>query len=95
MEETLDKALDRLFPGGPQRHQPTAPVEEPGAPPPSPTATPSAPQAPPAGMDALAAEARTVYERALKAQREGNWALYGEEIKRLGEVLDKMARQKR
>ncbi len=23
----------------------------------------------------------------MKAQREGNWALYGEEIKRLGEVL--------
>ena len=27
----------------------------------------------------------------MKAQREGNWALYGEEIKRLGEVLAKMS----
>jgi hypothetical protein len=30
------------------------------------------------------------YERALQAQREGNWALYGDEIKRLGEVLGRM-----
>jgi len=26
----------------------------------------------------------------LKAQREGNWALYGEEIERLGEMIGKM-----
>jgi len=26
----------------------------------------------------------------MKAQREGNWALYGEEIKQLGEVLQRM-----
>ena len=30
----------------------------------------------------------------MKAQREGNWALYGEEIKRLGEVLEKLSRQR-
>ena len=29
----------------------------------------------------------------MKAQREGNWALYGEEIKKLGEVLAQMAKR--
>ena len=29
---------------------------------------------------------------ALQAQREGNWALYGEEIRKLGEVLARMRR---
>ena len=38
----------------------------------------------------LAQEAREVYERALEAQRAGDWAKYGEEIKRLGEILEKM-----
>ncbi len=44
---------------------------------------------------ALASEARDHYQRALQAQREGNWALYGEEIRKLGEVLDRLARGKR
>jgi uncharacterized membrane protein (UPF0182 family) len=45
----------------------------------------------------LAVQARDHYQRALDAQRQGNWALYGEEIKRLGEVLGRMeaARQQR
>lgn len=43
----------------------------------------------------LAAEADTHYQRALKAQREGNWALYGEELKRLGEVLERMKKSSR
>ena len=33
------------------------------------------------------------YRRALQAQRDGNWALYGEEIRRLGEVLDQMSKE--
>jgi uncharacterized membrane protein (UPF0182 family) len=83
MEETLDAAIDRLFPGGRSRQAPahaapqaTAPAEV--------TSTPAA------DLAALAAEARAHYERALQAQREGNWALYGEEIKQLGAVLQKM-----
>jgi uncharacterized protein len=42
------------------------------------------------GMTALAAEARAVYERAIAAQKAGDWAEYGEEIRRLGEILAKM-----
>ena len=37
--------------------------------------------------------AREHYQRAVQAQRDGNWALYGEEIRRLGEVLDQMDRR--
>ena len=29
----------------------------------------------------------------MKAQREGNWALYGEEIKRLGEMLAQLSKR--
>jgi hypothetical protein len=38
----------------------------------------------------LAEEASATYERALAAQRAGDWAKYGEEIRRLGELLKKM-----
>jgi uncharacterized protein len=82
MEETLDQALDRLFPReGGQPPSPPARVE-------GNIDTPVT-QAP---RDALAVRAREHYERAMKAQREGNWALYGEEIRQLGEVLGQMGR---
>ena len=45
-----------------------------------------------ADVAALAAQAHAHYQRALEAQRAGNWALYGEELKRLGEILEKMRR---
>ena len=38
----------------------------------------------------LAATARGHYQAALTAQREGDWARYGEEIRKLGEVLARM-----
>jgi hypothetical protein len=44
----------------------------------------------PQGMTALAVEAQATYERALAAQKAGDWARYGEEIRRLGEILAKM-----
>ncbi len=84
MEETLDAAIDRLFPGAGARQPSSGPV---------PQAAPQTvpPGQPPAATADLAAQARAHYERAMQAQREGNWALYGEEIKKLGEVLEKMA----
>jgi uncharacterized membrane protein (UPF0182 family) len=87
MEETLDAALDRLFPGDGTRKPPADEAPE--------TAGPEAPAPRPEAGDlaGLAAQARAHYERAVQAQREGNWALYGEEIKRLGEVLEKMSRR--
>jgi uncharacterized membrane protein (UPF0182 family) len=93
METSLEAALDRLFGSG-TGESIRLPTD---APPPAPIA--AAPQegeaqaaAPAAlrGLSDLAGEARSHYERALAAQREGNWALYGEEIKKLGDVLQKM-----
>jgi uncharacterized membrane protein (UPF0182 family) len=93
METSLEAALDRLFGSG-TGESIRLPTD---APPPAPIA--AAPQegeaqgaapAAPRGLSDLAGEARSHYERALAAQREGNWALYGEEIKKLGDVLQKM-----
>ena len=102
MEDTLDAAIERLF-GKPGSSGPAPPPSETGAAAASPAASPGASAAAgaagaverprPAGdanRKALAAEALAHYERALAAQRDGNWALYGEEIKKLGEVLKKL-----
>ena len=50
------------------------------------------PAPPPATQQALAAQAREHYQRAMQAQRDGNWALYGEEIRLLGESLQGMSK---
>jgi uncharacterized membrane protein (UPF0182 family) len=102
MERTLDAALARLF-GGPLAASaasdtaPRAPGTAPGAQEPSGApenrTAPSAPPQPGApGAPDLVAEAHATYERALAAQRAGDWAKYGEEIKRLGELLARMRR---
>jgi uncharacterized membrane protein (UPF0182 family) len=79
MEETLDASLERVFGAPPAK--PEAPQTAGETPPPAETAPPGD----------LAAEARQHYDRAVEAQRSGDWATYGEELKRLGEVLDRMA----
>jgi len=88
MEETLDAALERIFPGGsrPAPRAPAKPVEQESI---EGAAREGAPVSP--GTTALTGQARVHYQRALQAQRDGNWALYGEEIARLGEVLERMA----
>jgi hypothetical protein len=91
MEETLEASLARIFGSAPAPVQ--ARPEEPlasGAQPPA--TTPGAP--PPAQTQGLALQAKQHYDRAIQAQREGDWARYGEEIKRLGSVIEQMARQK-
>ena len=85
MEETLDAALDRLFPSGDGCSDETCRAAARGE-----HAANAEAETGPAPSDALAARAREHYQRALQAQRDGNWALYGEEIRRLGEVLDQM-----
>jgi uncharacterized membrane protein (UPF0182 family) len=76
MEETLDAALSRIF--GDVR------VSE--------EAAPSKAGFLPAVKEekGLASVAREHFDRAMNAQREGNWALYGEEIRKLGEIIKKM-----
>ncbi len=96
MAETLDAAIDLLF-GKAGAAGATPSRVETGA-----AATQQAASAAPGAAPversatadperkALTAEALAHYERALAAQRDGNWALYGEEIKKLGEVLQKL-----
>ncbi|OFW01745.1 MAG: hypothetical protein A3I61_15260 [Acidobacteria bacterium RIFCSPLOWO2_02_FULL_68_18] len=95
MEETLDAALARLFgsaPGGDDLEPVRAPVP-PGAPAVESPAPSRAAGTAPGGapeLAALAAQARIHYDRAVQAQRNGDWATYGEELKRLGDVLVQM-----
>jgi uncharacterized membrane protein (UPF0182 family) len=88
MEETLERALERLFPRGapaPARPAPAAAAQGPaGAEPPPP------PAAADPGREALIAQALDHYRRAIAAQRAGNWSLYGEELEKLGKILEQM-----
>ena len=89
MERTLDDAVVRLFGGGDRGPRPVTTTT--GATSPEPSGAPSAAPGPSSvALDRLAADAREAYQRALEAQRAGDWAKYGEEIKRLGELLERM-----
>ena len=82
MEETLERALARIFGEGTGADPDAGAVG---------SLNPSAAKTRlPAAAGDLAARAREHYDRAIKAQREGNWALYGEEIEKLGEIIGKM-----
>ena len=39
----------------------------------------------------MAKEAMSIYEKATTLQRQGNWAGYGEELRKLEQVLKRMA----
>ena len=84
MEETLDRALTALFGGGPATRRGAVAGPEPAVSGPVPAADAGA------GQRALIAEAVRRYQAALTAQREGDWARYGEEIRRLGEILRRL-----
>ncbi|MDP3995815.1 MAG: UPF0182 family protein, partial [bacterium] len=66
MEETLDKALIKIFGGGEKVKE--LPVKE--------TISQS--------QQELILQAQQHYQQALQAQMDGNWSLYGQEIKNLG-----------
>lgn len=84
MGETLDQALNEMFGSGA-----TVPVSETadtlGAAVPSPAAAAAA--APTGNVAALLQQAQDHYDRALAAQRAGNWAEYGRQIDALGAVI--------
>jgi uncharacterized membrane protein (UPF0182 family) len=99
MAETLNQALGQIFGPAvsaalsPDRLQSSATSVVEAS-----SEIPEAPSVAEAGSDAmttLAAEAKTHLDRAIKAQREGDWATYGEEIKKVGEVLEKMNKGKK
>ena len=94
MEPTLDAALARIFggDGGGARRPATQSTRLPAGV--GPRGRVSRPRLPAhAPHDATLVErARQHYERAMQAQREGNWAFYGEEIRLLGETLRGMSK---
>lgn len=76
MEETLELALQRIFGG---RRVPAV-------------ATAAAPEAVNGSSAELAREAMAIFERATNLQRQGDWAGYGEELRKLQQVLRQLAR---
>jgi uncharacterized membrane protein (UPF0182 family) len=82
MQETLDAALAVMFGGSAGQRVEAAPSDTAGAPAPAGSAE----------FRGLVAEARRRYEAAMQAQRDLDWTRYGEEIRRLGAVLEEMER---
>ncbi len=78
MEPTLEEALGKIFGGTVST---AAPARVAAAP---------APQA--QALSSLIQEANQHYERAQQLLRQGDWAAYGEEMRRLGEVLKRMSK---
>jgi hypothetical protein len=81
MSETLDGALTELFGGSSAPRSQAAP---------SAAAVPGGAPLGDAAFQALVTDALRRYQSALQAQREGDWARYGEEIRRLGELLERI-----
>ena len=80
MEETLEASIARIFKG----ELPTPAAETTPA-----QAAPTG-EAAPSGNANLILQARDAYGRAVQAQRQGDWARYGEELRRLGAILQQM-----
>lgn len=74
MEATLELSLAKLFGASAKPADSTKPAV-------------AAPSVPTQDAPELMRRASAVYEEALAAQREGNWAAYGDAIRRLGEIL--------
>ena len=77
MEETLEEGLARIFGASSSETQPAR-------------ETPTKDTQIDTTPDNLTEQALEAYDAAIRAQREGNWTRYGEEIKRLGEILSKL-----
>ena len=91
MSETFETGLARLFSGDVNAPSQTATAPLPVA------ADTTLRTAPPAAAPSvspataqLIREADNHYQRAISAQRAGDWATYGQEIQRLGEILRRL-----
>jgi uncharacterized membrane protein (UPF0182 family) len=82
MAETLESGLALLF-GGDAGRPAVTPTEQP--------AEAGAPAAPSVSATLLR-QVQEAYDRAIAAQRAGNWAQYGEEMNRLGDLLRRLTR---
>ncbi len=85
MEETLEASISHIF----QSEIPEAGVASASIP-------SGAPAVPAPGADLgfrdLVQSAKETYDRAVQAQRQGDWAKYGEELKKLGMTLEQLKR---
>ena len=93
MEDTLDAALSQIFGGQVSASGDVVAPSQPEA-----TAAARAPAlaqtaAQMEQFQALAREASQHSERALQLQRQGDWAGSGQEIKKLGDAINKLATQ--
>jgi uncharacterized membrane protein (UPF0182 family) len=88
MGETLDAALTELFGGAPGAAPGRQPAPAIAAEEPAETEAPAADSS----FKALTAEAQRRYDAAQQAQRNLDWAKYGVEMRRLGEVLERLGK---
>ena len=86
MEETLEASIARIF--GDQ-------IPVPGEQTSAPVAGTGTVAAAPGERADLIIKARDAYGRAIEAQRAGDWARYGEELKSLGTILNELAKSER
>ena len=86
MRETLDDALAQLFGGAPAppAAEPEIAVD---------STAPTGAVTRDSRLATLLQQARQHYQTAIQAQRDLDWARYGEEMRRLGEVLDQLGRR--
>jgi len=89
MEPTLEESLSQIF-GGPIPMASTPGAPPTAAPGTSPQAAPSAAQPAAQDVNSLIREANQHYQRAQQLLRQGDWNGYGDEIKKLGDVLKRM-----
>jgi uncharacterized protein len=83
MEETLEASISRIFTGAEVTADLNAGTAAENLPP---------PQSGQAGEQTLIQRARDAYEHAVAAQRQGDWGRYGEELKKLGAILEEANR---
>jgi uncharacterized membrane protein (UPF0182 family) len=84
MAPTLDRALSRLFGGSTLQPLPSTTLTDTELLPPTFAETGETPSG------TLTQQAQESYTLALEAQRDGDWSRYGEEIERLGDVLQRL-----
>jgi uncharacterized membrane protein (UPF0182 family) len=84
MAETLDAALAALISGAPVATSPTIAASD------SAKAAPVSATGANATTQSLTASALDHYEKARAAQRADNWAAYGDEMRKLGDVLKQL-----
>jgi hypothetical protein len=90
MEPTLDLAVAQIFGARAGPSSGATPPDDEQTRAPGDAGQPDAAAPSPAAITGLAAQARAHYDRAVRAQRAGDWAGYGEALRQLGEVLEQL-----